>query len=124
MNLNRANTNITEYLAKVQKHLRKVQSLYITEFRVCSAHVQFLINCIFFVAESSSIYTTRKESLQKEPLKLIIFCLQAVCLDAVWLYPKLRKSFRYFDYCRVDFPYSANKTEDPRSQDRTDKKQR
>ncbi|CAJ2652709.1 unnamed protein product [Trifolium pratense] len=38
-----------------------------------------------------------------------------------WLYPKLRKSFRYFDYCRVDFPYSANKTEDPRSQDRTDK---
>ncbi|CAJ2657513.1 unnamed protein product [Trifolium pratense] len=73
------------------------------------------------LTESSSIYTTRKESLQKEPLELITFCLQAVCLDAVWLYPKLRKSFSYFDYCRVDFPYSANKTEDPRSQDRTDK---
>ncbi|CAJ2652136.1 unnamed protein product [Trifolium pratense] len=72
-------------------------------------------------ADPSSIYTTRKESLQKEPLELITFCLQAVCLDAVWLYPKLRKSFSYFDYCRVDFPYSANKTEDPRSQDRTDK---
>ena len=44
MNLKRANTSITEYLAKVQKHLRKVQSLYITEFRVCSARVQILIN--------------------------------------------------------------------------------
>ncbi|CAJ2652271.1 unnamed protein product [Trifolium pratense] len=80
-----------------------------------------LNNCIYVVAESSSIYTTRKESLQKEPLELIIFCLQAACLDAVWLYPKLRKSFRYFDYCREDFPYSANKPEDPRSQKRTDK---
>ncbi|CAJ2671976.1 unnamed protein product [Trifolium pratense] len=44
------------------------------------------------------------------------------CLDAVWLYPKLSKSFRYFDYCREDFPYSANTTDDPRSQKRTDRK--
>ena len=121
MNLKRANTNITEYLAKVQKHLRKVQSLYITEFRVCSAHVQFLIAYFLVAADPSSIYTTRKESLQKEPLEKGNFCLQAACLDAVWLYPKLRKSFRYFDYCREDFPYSANKSEDPRSQKRTDK---
>ena len=54
-------------------------------------------------------------------MELINFCLQVACLDAVWLYPKLRKSFSYFDYCRVDFPYSANKTEDPRSQVRTDR---
>ncbi|CAJ2637806.1 unnamed protein product [Trifolium pratense] len=44
------------------------------------------------------------------------------CLDAVWLYLKLSKSFRYFDCCRKDFPYSANTTDDPRSQKRTDRK--
>ncbi|CAJ2645571.1 unnamed protein product [Trifolium pratense] len=121
MNLKRANTKSTEYLTKVQKTLGK-------KFRACIRRIQSLFsarsilnNCYINAADPSSIYTTRKESLQKEPLELINFCLQAACLDAVWLYPKLRKSFRYFDYCREDFPYSANKSEDPRSQKRTDK---
>ena len=86
MNLKRANTNSTEYLTKVQKHLIRGSELVYTEFRVCSAHVQSLIIVLFNAADPSSIYTTRKESLQKEPLELIIFCLQAVCLDAVSLY--------------------------------------